>query len=39
VALWLTGSLPLAAPLNTIGDLLFGGLFVCWLFQTRTQNA
>jgi hypothetical protein len=35
VALWLTGSLPAAAPLNTGGDLIFGGLFAFWVYQTR----
>lgn len=35
VALWLSGSLPLAAPLNVIGDLVFGALFLLGLYQTR----
>ena len=35
VGLWLTGSLPAAAPLNTLGDLVFGTLFLIWLLQTR----
>lgn len=35
VALWLTGSLPFAAPVYLIGDLIFGALFLIWLYQTR----
>ena len=38
VALWLMGSLPIAAPLNTVGDLIFGALFLFWLAQPLDKH-
>jgi hypothetical protein len=35
---WLAGELPLDAALGGIGDLLFGGLFLAWLVQSRAQQ-
>lgn len=30
-AFWLTGELPIRAPLAAVGDLVFGTMFVAWL--------
>lgn len=35
---WLAGELPLDAALGGAGDLLFGGLFLVWLVQSRKQE-
>ncbi|MBA2668525.1 MAG: hypothetical protein H0U69_15985 [Trueperaceae bacterium] len=34
MAFWLTGDLPITAPLAGIGDLVFGGLFLIWLLRS-----
>ena len=35
VALWVTGDLPGMIPLAGIGDLVFGTLFLIWLFRAE----
>lgn len=39
VAFWLSGALTFGAAAGGIGDLLFGGLFLFWLIQTRDGDA
>lgn len=36
--LWLSGDLPVKAPLTGAGDLLFGVLFAAWLLQTMPRR-
>ena len=35
VAFWMTGALKLEAAAGGIGDLIFGGLFLFWLYTVR----
>ena len=38
VLFWLAGELPFEAAAGVVGDLVFGGLFLVWLVQSRAQQ-